>query len=171
MLIGPVDLQCQPAPLHHTVVVSTQTYFRGSVLQWVKKLKKRKKSFSLPTERSKLTQRQGSYYAIPIHDPKMGLGLKIVKNLSPSGLTPYLGSRNNGPGPPWVLASLVTQPCTATVWIFVWGNIGHQSCHSTQPTTWTWVLVYIYWYSIRLENTEWPTTKMWPPNTVQYRIF
>ena len=39
----------------------------------------------------KLTQRQRSYYAIPIHDPKMGLGLKIVKILSPLGHTPTSG--------------------------------------------------------------------------------
>ena len=52
-------------------------------------------------QRLKLTQHQRSYYAILIHDPKMGLGLKIVKFLSPSGLTPP--PRVNIPGPPWIL--------------------------------------------------------------------
>ena len=47
----------------------------------------------------KLTQCQRSYYAIPIHDPKMGLGLKIVKILSPLGHTPTSGHGTTSQAP------------------------------------------------------------------------
>ena len=47
----------------------------------------------------KLTQCQRSYYAIPIHNPKMGLGLKIVKILSPLGHTPTSGHGTTSQAP------------------------------------------------------------------------
>ena len=86
--------------------VSTQTCFRGSMLQVDEIIEKENKNhfhcLQNDAQRSKFSQCQGSYYAIPIHDPKMGLGLKIVKNLSPSGLTPLPRVTEQRPGSPLV---------------------------------------------------------------------
>ena len=83
--------------------VSTQTYFRGSMLQVDEIIEKEKKNhfhcLQNDARRSKFSQR---YYAIPIHDPKMSLGLKIVKNLSPSSLTPLPRVTEQRPGSPLV---------------------------------------------------------------------